>query len=256
MIWLCVTPERHDKTARLMGALAGGMKRDARIIVGAPPDDGNPFVVWGQQWLALETVPKAYEQGRPFWQIDNGFWQPARGGVVGYYRLSYRGFSPVLMAKPDMARLQIPMKPWRGTGRHIVLALPGQSFGQAIGLDMPAWGIDIRKRLARATHRPVTIRPKGGQRPLSHDLRNAWALLTHSSNVAVDAVVEGIPVFVEPSNPAAPVGRTDLEFERPVMPDRKPWWASLMSQQFTLNEMASGLAYRNMQMIAEQVDGK
>jgi hypothetical protein len=96
------------------------------------------------------------------------------------------------------------------------------------------------------------VRPKYSATPLVGDLRDAWALVPHSSNVAVDAVLAGIPLFVASTSPAAPAGRTDLDIENPTMPDRESWWASLTCQQFTLREMADGTAWRLMQMIAAQ----
>lgn len=256
MIWLCITSERHDKTARIMGALANGFRREARIIEGPPPDDGNPFVVWGQLWLARDVIPRAYAERRPFWQLDNGFYKSARGGVVGYYRLTYRGLSAIMLERPGAPRIPIRMQPWRQDGKHIVFAYPGQNYGSSIGLNMPVWTRDTALVLDAISKRPIIRRPKECGRPLAQDLRNAWALVTHSSNVAVDAVISGIPVFVAASSPAAPVGRTDFVLDEPVMPNRDPWWASLMAQQFTMQEMADGTAVRFMRMIQEQVDGR
>jgi hypothetical protein len=127
-------------------------------------------------------------------------------------------------------------------------------FGRAIGLDVPGWIATIEARLRAATDRPILIRPKYSATPLAGDLRDAWALVTHSSNVAVDAVLAGIPVFVAPTSPAASVGRSDLDIEHPRIGDRDAWWTSLMCQQFTLSEMADGTAWRLMRQIAAQVD--
>src|SRR6188474_3188361 len=53
VIHLCITPERQQKTRMLMSALAGGIGLSAHLVLGEPPDDGAPFVVWGQEWLTL-----------------------------------------------------------------------------------------------------------------------------------------------------------------------------------------------------------
>lgn len=256
MLYLAVTPEREEKTTMLMRALARGMGADqCRMVVGEPPDDGHPFVVWGQEWLTLRIVPQAARSGRPFWCIDNGYWQPGRGTDRGYYRLTYRGMSPVLLPKTDDLRLAaVPLKPWRANGRHVLLAMPGVHFGAALGIDVPAWCATIMERLRQQTDRPIRVRPRDSRLPLSQDLSGAWCVVTHSSNVAVDAAIAGIPVFVEPTSAAAPIGRADLEIEDAVTPGRKGWLRSLASQHFTVSEMASGLAWRWMQRIAAQVD--
>jgi hypothetical protein len=253
-LWCCITPEREQKTGRLMDALAVGS--GGRVVIGPPPANRDPFVVWGQMWLTLKVIPLAREQGRPFFHIDNGFFRPAGGGRYGYYRITYRSLSPILLRDPPGLRddLDIGMKPWRETGRHILLALPGRDFGRALGMNMDAWIQETVASIKSKTDRPVLTRPKGDPCPLAEQLRNCWALVTHSSNVAIDAVIAGVPVFVAPTSPAAPVGRTDLDFENPVMPHRREWWASLMAQQFTLPEMASGLAWKHMRAVAKQVD--
>ncbi len=257
--YLCITPEREEKTTMMMRSLSRGLgNQPHQVIVGEPQDDEHPFVVWGQEWLTSRIVPPAVRSGRPFWVIDNGYWQPARGGSRGYYRLTYRGMSPVLLRGDDLRLAPVPLKPWRRDGKHILLAMPGVHFGLATGIDVKGWCDQIVGDVfakAQKLGRELRVRMRNETRPLANDLRDCWALVTHSSNVAVDAAIAGIPVFVAPTSPAAPIGRTDLELGEPIMPGRKKWLRSLASQQFTLAEMASGEAWRWMQRIAEQVDG-
>jgi hypothetical protein len=255
--WFCVTPERRAKTTMIMSALACGWP-DARVIEGPPPDDDSPFVIWGQLWLALDVIPRALAQGRPFWHIDNGYWNAAKGGPNGFYRITYRGLSPIALQSPPLARgaaLGPRFAPWRTEGTKILFALPSGQYGRCIGLDMPAWGKRMGDKLREITDRPVIIRSKDDVRPLKHDLRECWCVVTHSSNVAVDAVLAGLPVFVAPTSPAAPVGNLSLKsLEYPDMPDRSSWWASLMCQQFTLEEMKDGTAYDLLKLVQEQIE--
>lgn len=227
--------------------------------MGRPPNDNVPFVVWGQMWLTLRTVPPALKSGRPFWVIDNGYWEPARGMARGYYRLTYCSMSPVLLPNAPSHRLGTrQLKPWRkgNSLSPVVLGMPGLDFGLAVGIDVRTWAADILPRIRKATSREIIVRPKKSPVALERDLSGAWALVTHSSNVAVDAVLAGIPVFVEPTNPAAPVGRIQLEIEQPTKPDRYPWLCSLSCQQFTLDEMRSGEAHHWMTQITEVYNAK
>lgn len=245
----------------IMSALAHGFRNEEhKIIVDVPPDDEFPFVVWGQEWTAMRAIPKAVAQNRPFWHIDNGFWNPARGTSRGYYRFTYRSMTPVYL--PEDTDFQFPtarLIPWRKNGRHILLAMPGIHFGMALGIDVKSWCdgiVSIVRDICGETGRPLVIRERNERRNLRDDLYNAWAVVTHSSNVAVDAAINGIPVFVQPTNPAAPVGRLDLDLENPITPGRNRWMKSLASQHFTLNEMQNGTALRFMKLISEIVDGK
>lgn len=256
MIYCCITPEREPKTRMMMASLAAGIGRDARVVLGAPPNDGNPFVVWGQEWLTMRIVPQAYRDGRPFWTLDNGYWHPARGTSRGYYRFCYRGMTPILFPKEcELRRPSVPLRPWREGGRYVLIAMPGVEFGAALGIDVAAWCETIINRVCAKTKRPVRVRARNSTTPLNDDLRDAWAVVTHSSNVAVDAAIAGIPVFVEPTSAAAPVGRTDLEIDEPVMPGRNRWLRSLASQQFTIKEMNDGIAWQWMQRVVAEVDG-
>lgn len=258
MIYLCVTPERAGKTMMMMRALSRGLGGEPyRITTGAPPEDDYPFVVWGQEWLTLRLVPRAVARRRPFWTIDNGYWNPGRGGPDGYYRFCYRGMSPVLLRGDDLRQADgVPQpQPWRAEGGHVVLAMPGIHFGMALRLNVAGWCNTIAAELRRHTRRQILVRSRDSRVKLHHDLGGAWALVTHSSNVAVDAAIAGIPVFVAPTSPAAPIGRLDLDIEGALTPDRGHWLQSLASQHFNLAEMADGTAWHWMRRIAQQVDG-
>jgi len=252
-MWCAITPERQEKTERIMKALAAGC--GGRVCFGAPPDDGK-FAVWGHKWLSEQIVPPAHRDGRPWWFVDNGYYMSARGQEHGYYSLTYRGFWPVMLDDPDMKRLAIDMKPWKAkSDGYVLLALPGMAYGRILGFDMQAWCSEIKDKVRRHTNRKVVQREKGCRRRLESDLYGASVVVTHSSKVAVDAVIAGVPCIVAPTNPAAPVCGTDLAMiNDPPRPDRVKWWQSLMCQQFTIREMRNGTAKYWMDAIEEQVD--
>lgn len=241
MLWCCIEPQRVEKTTPIMEAIAAGF--GGRTCLGEPPDDGELFVVWGQMWTALTAIQKARAQGRPYLQLDNGFIRPGRGTLEGYYRISYCAPGPILWPDAPPARLAVHMQPWRSIGSQVVVGVPGEHFGRAWDLDMTAWTAQCVSTLRRYCRRPVVTRVKRSPVPLQIQLHNAWAVYTHSSNIAVDAVIAGIPVFCAETCPAAPVGCLDVaQIERPVMPDRAAWLNSLIAQQYTVDEMQSGLA--------------
>lgn len=252
-MWCCIEPARVAKTTPIMEAMAEGFS--GKLCDGEPPNDGEMFVVWGQLWTALKAIPKALAQGRPFIHIDNGYVQPARGSLIGYYRLTYNGMSPVMLNDAPTSRVNVSMRPWRSTTSdgHVLLALPGEEFGRAIGLEMTKWIRESQSRLHHYTNRVIRTRHRKATTPLARDLDNCWALVTHSSNVAVDAVLSGVPVFVEKTNPAAPVGNFDLtNMDWPEMPSRGPWFNSLMAQQYTIDEMRNGFASYYMSKVIAQ----
>jgi hypothetical protein len=88
-----------------------------------------------------------------------------------------------------------------------------------------------------------------GGKPLSADLVGAWALVTHSSNAAVEALLEGVPVFCTAPCAAYRMGRPDVAaIEAPALPDDREQWAwNLARAQWTLAEMKSGECWRDLQ---------
>lgn len=256
-VWCCINKNRVEKTSRIMKALAAGWP-GGRTVLGHPPNDGSPFITWGQIWLAEELIKAALPAKRQFYQIDNGFWKPGRGqGMKGYYRFLRQQPNPVQVhdhawigeRMDGHPELMPEFKPWRKTGTHVLIAMPGLEFGRAYGLNMAAWCDTIIGRVVAATDRPIQVRHRLATMPLSENLRDCWCVITHSSNVAVDAILAGIPVFVEDKSMALPVGNIlgCNPIEDPWLPSPERlglWWGSLMCQQFSIDEMRRGIAHR------------
>lgn len=242
---LCLTPERLLKTQMIMRALRPSLPGSV-IVTGEPPE-GSPFVVWGHLWTGEKIVPPAIERGTPFYFIDNGYMHPANGGAQGYYAVTYRSFAPMLLDDPDWARLRVDMKDWRDPSQNpngrVLVCAPGRGFGKMFGWDMNSWLADIVVKLKTMTDRPIVVRDKWATTPFEQELQNTAIVVTHSSKAAIRAIHAGIPCIVEHTSACAPVAGSDLsQLEHPPMPDRTRWWASLMCQQFTLDEMRKGTA--------------
>lgn len=247
-----VTPARALKTRMLMKAFVAGVRgsrqgHSAQVLWANAKRPADVHVVWGQFLDALDIVPYAVERGETVVNIDNGWIKPGRGGTTGFYRLTVNGPAPRLVPRLPADRIErvgVDLAPWRTNGRHVLLCMPGPHYGAPWGISSAAWCADIRARIAAATDRPVVVRDKGCHRPLAEDLRRAWCVVTFASSCAVEAIVAGVPVFCAPGCAAEPVARTDLELERPVMPDRDEWLASIAGQQFLVPEITRGDAWR------------
>ena len=242
----CYLDPRPD-VAELMRLFAQGC--GGRLVEGVVPDAAATDHAVAAKGSGLFLVPTFRRQRLPFWYLDTAYIQ-LRG--TRYYRIE-RGtyWPPTDMGSYSLDRalsMGVRPQPWRKTGSHVVLCLPGPMAGSDFGVDMKAWWEVIKRRLESATDRPIHIRHKKERetRPLAADLEGAWCLVTHSSTAAVEAVIAGVPVFVEPTCAAAPVGRTDLDIENPVMPDREPWLAALAHRQFSREELRSGFAWAHV----------
>lgn len=215
------------------------------------PDDIIPIVGCHPQTRAMVDGWK--ERGRTFIYWDRGYarrifatWLPRATDGSGYYRWHVNSFQMQEIRKvPDdrWKALKTDVSPWSAGGKHIVIAAPTLTYTKFHRTER--WTDETIDALSRVTDRPLMIRGKESKRSLAEDLKGAHALVSHQSNTAVEAVIMGCPVFVDPGSAAALVGKTDLkQIESPVYPDRQPWLNSLAYSQFDENELCNGILWK------------
>lgn len=261
-----VARERDRAGAAIPGAVYVTTHPHSRAVCGAfaagcgwpevRPDrlhGTGPVVVYGRLRGCNEIIQAAIADDRDWYLIDRGYFRASRDSdYTGYFRVTRNAMQHTGIGASDGRRwrqLGIPVKPWRRTGSHVLVCPPTDIFGRLSGFDASAWTQRALTTLRGATDREIRLRekPRGAHKPppLADDLRDAWAVVTHSSNVAVEAVLSGIPVFCTDPCAAASMGITDLrQIESPRYPDDRMRWASVLAdQQWLLSEMRSGLAW-------------
>ena len=78
-------------------------------------------------------------------------------------------------------------------------------------------------------------------------LKDAWAVVNHNSNPAIEAVIHGIPVFVGESSLCYDVGNHHLSnIEDPLMPDRTKWCNEIAHTEWTVEEIEEGLPLQRL----------
>lgn len=192
----------------------------------------------------LPTLRQAQAAGRDWYYADNGYMRP--GHFVGYYRITRNAAQHDGQGETDgkrFAALGIELAPWRASGSHIVVCPPSVAWAQTIGLDLFAWMRKTELALRSVTDRPLIWRSKQAGEPLAHVLRNAWALVTYSSNAAVDALIAGVPVICTAPCAARSMSGPIEEVEWPWMRDRERFLGVLADNQFSLLEMRDGTAW-------------
>lgn len=212
-------------------------------------------VVWGVLRGSDRILAQAKAQGLYYFYIDHAYFHRGHGRTYRIARNAYEA-GPVRKCPSDrLENLGLEVAPWNDAGREIIVCPPTDHFMLAHGC--PDWLESTLTSLRSVTDRPLVVRtkPQPGDAavPIPEALRTAHALVTHSSNVAIEAACLGTPVFVSPTSAAAPIGRTDLaEIENPVRPDRAPWLAHLAYNQFSLDEIRDGSAWRMLLDLEER----
>lgn len=212
-------------------------------------------VVWGVLRGSDRILAQAKARSLYFFYIDHAYFDRGHGKT---YRITRNGYEAGAVRKCPADRLTaltLELAPWRKSGREIIVCPPTEYFMAAH--DCADWLETTLETLTEVTERPIVLRekPKPGEAavPLKTALKTAHALVTHSSNVAIEAACLGTPVFVNPASAAAPVGETDLsKIETPSCPDRDPWLAHLAYNQFSLDEIRSGEAWRLLMELEER----
>lgn len=199
--------------------------------------------------------------------VDLGYWGRREGGRwSGYHKISVNARHPVgYYRKPDHPndRLQhfgiVPAK-WRRTGgEFILLAGMGDKGAYAEGFEPEQWERWAIAEIQRYTKRRILYRAKPSwktAKPIAGtvwsdpkvsvdaELARAWAVVTHHSNVAVDAILAGVPAFCW-GGVAREMSLQDLSrIEDPWFPGgRKQWAADIAYTQWSVEEMRTGLPW-------------
>lgn len=269
---ICYQLTGHGRSTTICTAMAAGIKACGDRVTITPASSyrepaHDVAVFYGMAGGLREVMADYVKAGKQAVYVDLGYWGREEGGRrSGYHKVTVNARHPTAylhQREHSMARFErfrLDILPWH-RGKHILLA--GFSAKHAIfdGYEPHAWERKVVAALRLHTDRPIVYRPKPSDRaahPLagvlysapSQSLRevlaNAHAVVTHHSNVGVDGLLAGVPVFTQ-EGAALTMGLSDwAQIEQPVYPDGRAWWAADVAHcQFSVAEMAAGVPWRH-----------
>lgn len=233
-------------------------------------DSADVAVIWSQLWAGRmksnQQVWDLYQSTqRPVVVLEVG---ALKRGVT--WRIMLNGIKQLTSQGHNQQRFDnfgLKLLPWRQQGSHVLIACQRPDSQQWAGKPkLESWLEHTVSLIQQQTDRPIAIRPHPrypikslpkncnllqprsisgtyDDFDIKQSLRNAWCVINSNSNPAVDAVLQGIPIFVDSSSIAAPVGNLDWnQIENPNMPDREQWAHDLAHSEFLLAEIESGEA--------------
>ncbi len=252
----------HLSSMIVCGALAKGFGADVMPSPWPRPLK-LPAMFYGRDRGTLEIMRDAVGRRKDWFMCDNGYMGAQQ--YEGYYKLSRNGFQCDGLGEPDEARLatlvddlKLVIKPkWRAqkSRGHILICPPIVDYERVHWFSHTHWLRNTQKTLRKAhTRREVRLRYKPGDprdtqgRTLSEDFSACHAVVTIDSNIAVEAIIAGIPVFCMGTSPATVLGNTDIRMidDPNRSGDREEWLAILAANQWTLNEIREGAACEMM----------
>lgn len=269
----------------VLEALLQGFKKfniESKII--DPRDFNNEslsnydFVVTHTIKFGKRIVDQCIQQKKPVVYFDKGYTHRSWNnfGTEGYCRFSVNELHPTryimqMKCRDDRFRkLKLKLKRHRSKGKHIVFAGCTEKCGTAFGIDIHTFAKNTIQEVQRHTSKVVVYRPKKSNDPpppiegtiyshngtkIMEELHEAHALITFTSNAAVEALMAGVPIYVLGPGIALPLANTDLStIENPSFPDdqtRYQFFSNLAYSQWNLKEIANGDTWKYLATVMQ-----
>ena len=193
-------------------------------------------------------------------------------GLNGINRDAY--FGPVGNDSVRADNLGLSLKPWRTTGKYILICGQHEKSQQwELMPNMTAWLGNTINNIRQYTDMDIVWRPHP-RYPVQYveqdfkdvirqtpnklestyddydfNVRDAWATVCESSYPGSHSIIAGIPAFVSNSSLAYDAGN-DISFMHdignPYMPDRRQWLNDYAHTEYTLSEISAGLPLKHL----------
>lgn len=245
---ICYADRRKSYSVRLAQAFAEGC--GGSVALDWVPRDADIAVVHGLK----DESQHLLRHHKVWYQIDHGYF-----GRLAYHRVTRNGLWTDGLGPPRHDRLEMFDikfgKARVNRNGNLLAALQTPWAYSYYRLTTERWLSMVGRRMRRYSRRDVLIRYKSvgrfaNQPPIQKQFPDCWLVAVHSSGSALDALAWGLPVLVtEQRYPAALLGTDYEHIEQPRYPsieERRDLFARLAAQQWTVEEMASGQCWREL----------
>lgn len=256
----------HPRARRIGEALLEGAREMGwPVALVGLHDKPSADLVLSYGWKHRPTFDAYRAIGANYLYVDLGYWKRRafRGDFGGLHKVvcNARHATKYFQRNRPADRLaEAPqIAPWQTGGRHILLAGLSGKGAQSVGERPFEWERRTIAHLQNLTDRPIIYRPKPSWRdarpiqgvrysppdqPLEDALAAAHAVVTHYSNVGLDALWAGIPVCVE-DGLATAMATPLSQIETPQRPEgREQFLADVSYCQFSRAEIVSGMMFQ------------
>ena len=237
-------------------------------------------VIWSVLWRGrMEQNRKIWEhfrsQGKPVVVLEVGGIKRNISWKVGINGINNDAdFGNQKYDDKRWPLFKINLKEWKQTGNVIVICGQHNNSQQWAGLPkMHKWLVDQARQIRKVTDKPIVIRPHPrdlvninleelkqvrvdlpkrdyktyDDTNFKNLLKSTWAVVNHSSNPAMEAVFNGIPVFVSESSLCHPVGNNGYaNLLTPSMPNRYNWANKLAYTEWFVEEIREGKPWKQI----------
>ena len=239
-------------------------------------------VLWRGRMQSYKSVWDRYrKQGKPVIVIEVGGLRRNLSFKIGINGINRDAdFANEKFDEKRWPLFKHELRPWNPTGDLIVICGQHDASEQWKGLPrMSQWIEQQITEIRKYTTRPILVRPhprnvitfdenkfknvkvrlpKRDYRTYDDTdfkvtLERTWAVVNHSSNPAMEAVIKGIPVFVSESSLCHDVGNIKLmDINTPAMPNRLTWANKLAYTEWFEDEIEKGLPWARIKARLEE----
>ena len=258
----------HD---RVLEAFYRGISVEKELVEGFKYEPSDIAVIFG---VYKSKVRKSWPRGKVFRQqrennkdvivLETGYVNRGDGEnhhyAAGFNGLNGRAdFRNKGMGPERWQRFGIPIKPY-SRGSNVILCAQVPWDASVDNHNHLHWIAETAQKLKTMTTRKIVFRPhplakvapiegcEYSTKPLVEDLKDAHCVVTYNSNSAVEALIEGKPVFAfDAGSMAWNVANKDLrDIDEPKCHPRNQWLYELAYSQWTLPEMAEGKTWAHL----------
>ncbi len=248
--------------------------------------DSQVAVIWSVLWLGrmrnYRNIWQRYRKAnKPVVVIEVGGLRRNKSFKIAINGVNRKAdFANQVVDEKRWPLFQHTLQPWEPKGDTIIVLGQHHASEQWAGMpDMRTWFKMQVDEIRKYTNRPIQIRPHP-RNPVGFDLKKykdvslkvpildpntvddtdfknvlkqSWAVVNHSSNPAMEAVINGIPVFVSESSLCYEVGNKSLSsINNPIMPDRQAWANKLSYTEWFEEEISQGQPWARIKKRIEE----
>jgi len=256
------------------------------LYINRKADNADIAVIWSVLWRGrMQNYKEIWERyrrlGKPVIVIEVGGLRRNQSFKIGINGINRDAdFANQEFDDTRWPLFQHKLRPWKPTGELIVICGQHDASEQWRGMPrMDKWISQTIHEIRKYTTRPILVRPhprniigfnetnftnvkmrmpKKDHRTYDDTdfratLERTWAVINHSSNPAMEAVIRGIPVFVSESSLCHDVGNTEIkDINNPAMPKRTTWANQLAYTEWFESEIREGTPWRRIKKRLEE----
>ena len=245
-------------------------------------NNADVAVIWSVLWRGrMEGYKKIWDEyrnaGRPVVVLEVGGLKRNQSFKIGINGINRDAdFANQEFDEKRWPLFGHTLKPWNPTGDIIVICGQHDASEQWKGLPrMEQWIKQQITEIRKYTTRPILVRPhprnqinlkeiefsnvhvRNPKRDFkTYDdtdfkatLERTWAVVNHSSNPAIESVINGVPVFVSESSLCHDVGNIKLaDINNPAMPNRLTWANKIAYTEWFPEEIEKGLPWDRIKL--------